>query len=91
MDCSGKPHAHPRLDTLEADLPPGALVFAMDMGLQYLVMNGAVHKDDRVTKSYKARKNFCSCCVGVHDDDAAKVGLPCEKMRLGRREGLFLA
>ena len=50
------------------------------MGFNYLVFNGAVPyegpNDGRITKSYKARVNFCTMCHGVCDDNAKLVDFP---------------
>lgn len=67
----------PRLQHLVGKLPPDEVVFTIDMGYNYLVFNGAVPykgpHDARITKSYKARVNFCTMCVGVYDDNAKVV------------------
>ena len=59
-----------------ASVGPNALVFTVDLGFQYMCMNfgpGCKTDDDRITKSYLARRCFCTYCAGVHDDSAELV------------------
>ena len=72
-----EPRVSPRrFPDLAAEVGPDDLVFTVDLGFQYIVMNfgpGCRTDDDRVTKTYLARKNFCTYCAGVHDDSVHKV------------------
>ncbi len=56
----------PRLRELIADLDPDDVAFTTDLGYLYIVMNGPVTKskpDLRVTKSFLARRRFCTKCA----------------------------
>lgn len=62
-------------------LPQDEVVYTADLGFAYIVFNGAVSDDDRVTKSYLARVNFCTMCAGNGNDNVALV---CPAPGLGR-------
>ena len=52
-------------------------MYTSDLGLVVITFNygpGCVTDNDRVTKTYLARRLFCVYCAGEHDDSAAKVG-----------------
>jgi hypothetical protein len=62
-----------RLDRLVHQRPDEDVVFTSDLGLTYVVFNGAVPDDERVTKSYLARVNFCTMCAGSGNDNVMLV------------------
>ena len=75
VECITPPNT-PRLRDLIADLDPDDVAFTTDLGFLYIVMNGPVTKskpDLRVTKSFLARRRFCTMCAGEHDDSAILV------------------
>ena len=73
--CVWRPACNPppRLDRLVHSLPQDEVVYTVDLGFAYIVFNGAVADEDRVTKSYLARVNFCTMCAGNGKDNVALV------------------
>lgn len=62
-----------RLDRLVHQRPTDEVVYTADLGLEYVVFNGAVPESDRLTKSYLARVNFCTMCAGNGKDNVMLV------------------
>jgi len=69
-----------RLDRLVHSLPEDEVVYTTDLGFAYIVFNGSVPDEDRVTKSYLARVHFCTMCAGNGKDN---VVLVCARPFLG--------
>ena len=63
----------PRLDELAQQLPEDELVFTSDLGLELIVFNGPVKREDRVLLNYTAMAGYCSMCAGTDRDDKRKV------------------